>query len=188
MQSVTTLLEATRAGDKAAEHALFGMLYQDLRALARKHLAGRAPRHLQTTSLIHETYLRLAGENGLPHRDRAHLFAVASTAMRQIAIDHARAALTHKRGAGQGAATLDPDRMHATPLVDHPEHLLALEQALTQLESVSARMSKLVELRFFGGFELEEIGELLGVTARTLKRDWRVARAILYEVMDESGP
>jgi RNA polymerase sigma factor (TIGR02999 family) len=188
MNGVTELLEATRRGDKAAEAALFALVYDDLRRLARRHLHSGMPARLQTTSLVNETYLRLAGSQGLPYRDRGHLFAVASRAMRQIAVDHARAAMTLKRGGDQGAAITLEDHLAADDTQERPEQILALDQALERLAAFNPRMAQLVELRFFGGFELEEIEPMLEVTTRTLKRDWRIARAFLYDALsDESA-
>jgi RNA polymerase sigma factor (TIGR02999 family) len=183
---VTELLEASRQGDKSAEAALFTLVYDDLHRLARRHLNRGIPARLQTTSLVNETYLRLAGSGQLPYRDRGHLFAVASRAMRQIAVDHARAALSLKRGGDQAAVTLD-ELVAEDPGQDRPEQLIALDQALDSLAALSPRMAQMVELRFFGGFELEEIAPMLEVTSRTLKRDWRVARAFLYDALNDES-
>lgn len=186
MESLTELLQAARGGDKVAEGALFTVIYDDLRRLARRHLSAGPSRYLQTTSLVNETYLRLAGAAGLPYRDRGHLFAVASKAMRQIVVDHARAALTQKRGGDQAQVTLD-DAISIDDAQERPGLVLALDQALDQLAQFNPRMAELVELRFFGGFDLEEIGAMLQVTSRTLKRDWRVARAILYDALNHES-
>lgn len=187
MPHVTELIEATRRGDKVAEGQLYSLVYDDLRRMARRHLRARMPARLQTTSLVNETYLRLAGANGLPYRDRGHLFAVASRAMRQIVVDHARAALAGKRGGGQAAVTLD-DAVAADVAHDRPERIVALDEALDRLAQFNPRMAQVVELRFFGGLELEEIEPLLEVTARTLKRDWRSARAFLHDLLRDEAP
>jgi RNA polymerase sigma factor (TIGR02999 family) len=187
MPQVTELIEATRRGDKAAEATLFSLVYDDLRRLARRHLRAGMPARLQTTSLVNETYLRLAGAKGLPYRDRGHLFAVASRAMRQIVVDHARAALAGKRGGGLAAVTLE-DGLAADPAQERPERLVALDEALDRLAQFNPRMAQVVELRFFGGLELEEIEPLLEVTTRTLKRDWRSARAFLHELLHDEAP
>lgn len=186
MRSVTDLLEATRRGNKGAEAALFNLVYDDLRVVARRLLQGGMPNRLQTTSLVNETYLRIAGVDGLPFNDRGHLFAVAARAMRQITVDHARAALTHKRGGGVAPIEL-ADHLAAAEHAD-PAQVVALDDALERLAAYNARMAQVVELRFFGGFELDELVPLLGVGARTLKRDWRVARAFLHDLLkDEEG-
>ncbi len=180
--NITQLLEAACSGDKSAEASLFDLIYNDLRELARKHLRTNMPARLQTTSLVNESYLRLAAAESWKYRNRGHLFAVASRAMRQIVVDHARAALTQKRGEGKAAVTLD-EFIANHESSQQPEMILALDGALAQLASANPRMAKLVELRFFGGFELSEIEPMLSVTARTLKRDWRVARAFLYDAL-----
>lgn len=182
MAEVTELLVAAQGGDKAAESELFALIHTELRALARRHLNSGMPRLLQTTSLISETYLRLATAAGLPYRDRGHLFAVASRAMRQIMVDHARAALTMKRGGDLAPVTMD-DLIAGEDMREHPQLVIALDQALEKLALSNPRMAKLVDLRFFGGFDLEEIALMLDVTSRTLKRDWRVARVFLYEAL-----
>ncbi len=184
MESVTDLLEATRHGDQAASNALFTLIYDDLRALARRHVGASAPARLQTTSLVNEACLRLVGASALPFRDRRHLFAVAARAMRQIAVDHARTALTQKRGGGIKPLELQ-EQLAGAQLPEDSDQVVALDEALDRLAEFNPRMAQIVELRFFGGLDLEDIEPLLGVGTRTLKRDWRVARAFLYDILND---
>jgi RNA polymerase sigma factor (TIGR02999 family) len=163
-----------------ADH-LFQVLYAELRTAARRQLArGNPGDTLNTTALVHEAYLKLirVGEGGW--RDRGHFFALAARAMRQIAIDHARRAAAEKRGGAVVVVSLDtldvPDLAHA-------DDLLLLEQALDRLEAVDSDLARLVELRFYAGLTVDETAEALGVSARTIKREWRKARAFLFDAI-----
>jgi RNA polymerase sigma factor (TIGR02999 family) len=178
---ITALLAAARGGDGVAAEELFRQVYTDLKRIARHRLAGqRADATLSTTALVHEAYLRLARPQSLALADRTHFFAVASRAMRQILVDHARRRLADKRGGGELALALEdtPDRTER-PVVE----LLALDRALQRLAALDERLARVVEWRFFGGLELEQIAEALQVSPRTIKRDWRRARAFLYEAI-----
>jgi RNA polymerase sigma factor (TIGR02999 family) len=176
---VTALLAAVRAGDAAAGERLFAAVYDDLKRLAGRQLAGRsADATLSPTALVHEAYLRLARPGALDQRDRTHFFAVAARAMRQIVIDGARRRLAEKRGGGALAVELDEGRIAGRFAA--PEELLALDAALGRLERLDERLARVVELRFFGGLTLDEIGATFDLGERTIKRDWRKARAFLY--------
>lgn len=178
MAELTQLIVQARSGDRDAGDRLFEAVYRDLHRLAARQLRSGDGGGMRTTSLVHETYLKLARPEALDVADRAHFFATAARAMRQIAIDRVRAHRAGKRGGGAVHATLD------TASGGAEEHdlaeLLALDSALATLESLDPRLARLVELRFFVGMDLEEAGRVLGLSERTLKRDWRRARAFLH--------
>ena len=177
---ITTLLAALRAGDKSAMDRLFPLVYREFHGRAHQQLARRRPGEtLSTTALVHETYLKLAGSAKQSYEDRLHFFAVASRAMRQILVDYARRNATAKRG-GSRAVTLDDDAA-ANP--DRAEELLALDEALEHLERLDPRLVQTVELRFFGGLSVEETADAMGISPRTVKRDWQRARAFLFQAV-----
>jgi RNA polymerase sigma factor (TIGR02999 family) len=180
---ITGLLAAYREGDRAALDRLFPLVYAALRELAHRQLTVRQSGDtISTTVLVHEAYLKLTGSAHQTYQDRIHFFAVASRAMRQILVDYARRHAAAKRGSGAIAVSLDPD---ALPDPGRAEELVALDEALSKLERLDQRLGRMVELRFFGGLSVEETGEALGVSPRTIKRDWRRARAFLYRTMKE---
>lgn len=174
---VTELLHAWRAGDPEAEERLIDVLYRELHEMAQRRLRHeRQAATLQTTALVHEAYLRLVDQRQVEWRDRGHFLALAATMMRRVLVDRARARRAGKRGAGEEAVTLtDAVGLGAAPAVE----VLAVDQALEKLAGAFPRPARVVELRFFGGLELAEIGAVLGVTERTVKRDWAFARAWL---------
>ena len=174
---VTLLLAAVRGGDRAAEDRLLALVYPDLKRVAHRQLRGKGRAEtLQTTALVNELYLRLAGPALGGFHDRVHFLAVAARAMRRIVVDRARARATRKRGGGAAPVELDAERV-AAPAQD--ETLLVLDEALAELEQLEPRLGRVVEMRFFGGMTAEEAGEALGLTGRTVKSDWRKARAFL---------
>jgi RNA polymerase sigma factor (TIGR02999 family) len=176
---VTLLLRAAQAGDEDATRRLFALIYDDLRRLAGRHV--RAVREGPgATSVVHEVFLRLARRGDLPFDDRAHFFAVASRAMRQIVLDDVRARVAGKRGGGR--VHLDvADVSVASPAGSAPpEDLLALDGALSRLAGEEPRLAETVEWHFFGGLTFGEIAEARGVSERTVLRDWRTARAVLH--------
>ncbi|MBB5337839.1 RNA polymerase sigma factor (TIGR02999 family) [Edaphobacter lichenicola] len=154
------------------------IVYAELRHLAAHYLRGERSDHtLQPTALVNEAYLRLTKLHNVDWQSRSHFLAMAATVMRRILVDHARAHAANKREGFREAISLEE-----TILVSagrSPE-LIALDDALSRLATIDTRRSKIVELRFFGGLSEEETGQLLGVSARTVKRDWRVAKAWLY--------
>jgi RNA polymerase sigma factor (TIGR02999 family) len=168
------------------------MVYSELRAIAARQLRSERPGHtLQPTALANEAYLRLRGLGEVPWHDRAHFFAIASRMMRRILVDHARANLAQKRGAGSTLVQID-DGMHeglpgAVPAMDAAE-LIDLDRALDQLAAEEPRLSRLIELRFFGGLKIEEVSALLGCSPRTAKRDWAFARAWLLHKLSDGRP
>lgn len=175
---VTGLLLAWRAGGADAPRELFAILYRELQSLARAQLRRRSGGDppLGATSLVHEAYLKLADHSRLELRDRGHFFALAARAMRQALCDHARRRSAAKRGR---AVLAEPLGERDLPVDERTEELLALDQALTRLESVDPRLVRLVEARFFAGLSVEEAAEALELSPRTVKRDWQKARALL---------
>src|SRR5262245_21656902 len=175
---VTRLLVAWREGDGQASGELFTVLYKELRALAHAQLRrGRRQESLATTGLVHEAYLKLAHQSHLDLRDRGHFLSLAARAMRQVVVDHARRRAADKRGGAVLLDVLDEQRLAAdTPSFD----VLALDQALSRLEGLEPRLSRIVEMRFFAGFSVEETASALGLSERTVKRDWHKARAFLF--------
>ena len=181
---ITERLLALRGGDKEALNQLVPLVYGRLRAMAHARLTGRDPgASLDTTGLVHEVYLRLVDQSRVEWRDRQHFFAVAALAMRQIVVDRARRRGALKRGGGVSVALLDEA---ASGVEARAEEILALDQALERLGALNERLVKMVELRFFAGLSIEETAEALGVESRTVNRDWRVARALLFQML--SGP
>lgn len=177
---VTVLIERAQSGDRIAADRLFELVYRELHALAARQRLTIGIGDMGATSLVHESYLRLIRGMSLGSAGRAHFFAIAAQAMRQIAINQVRSRMAEKRGGAMDVTSLDGLTDGVEPAEQKPVDLLALDQALTRLESFDARLSRLVELRFFGGMSLSEAGEKLGLSERTLKRDWRKARAFLH--------
>ena len=176
---ITQLLAALREGDRGALDRLFPLIYAELHDRAHRQLARRRPGDtLSTTALVHEAYLKLTDSAHQTYQDRTHFFAVASRAMRQILLDYARRMSAAKRGGL--AVSLDPDQL-GDP--GRAEELIALDEALTRLEALDERLARNVEMRFFGGLSVEETAEALGMSPRTVKRDWRKARAFLFEAI-----
>ena len=153
-------------------------LYDELRVLARAHLRRERPEHtLGTTGLVHEAWLRLAAQQGLGSDDTTRFFAIASNTMRRVLVDHARRRRRIKRGGAE--ATVAYDEVESFLSDDEADELIALDDALQRLAAVNPRASEVVTHRFFGGFSLEETAELLGVSTKTIQRDWLVASAWL---------
>jgi len=176
---VTRLLREFREGDKGAEAKLITLIYGELRRLAAYYMRGERSGHsLQPTALVHEAYVRLAGIRGIDWQNRSHFFAVAAQVMRRILIDHARAHRSNKRGGSWSEVTFD-EAQHLS--FSRPEQFIALDEALNRLAELDVRQSQIVELRFFAGLSENETAEVLGISTRTVKRDWRVAKAWLYD-------
>lgn len=163
--------------DPTARDRLVPIVYEELRRLAHHYMRGEREGHtLQTTALVNEVYLRLAGIDGLRWRDRAHFFAMAATLMRRVLVDYARQRAREKRGAGVSVIPLDENAAAPSPGVD----VVALDGALERLAAVDPQQSRVVELRFFAGLSVKETAEALGVSAATVKRDWATAKLWLY--------
>lgn len=177
-QSITDLLLQVRQGDPDAMDRLFPLVYGELRRIAHRQLQGERRGHtLGTTGLVHETYLKLADQSRLEWRDRGHFFALAARAMRRILVDYARRYQAIRRGGGVRPLALRDDDA-ATD--ERGETLLALDEALERLAALNPRLSQVVECRYFGGLTEEETAEALGVTTRTVERDWAKARGWLF--------
>jgi RNA polymerase sigma factor (TIGR02999 family) len=175
---ITARLLEARSGGTAAADRLFTAVYAQLKSLARRELrlGGRTPT-LGATALVHEAYLRLVDQTRTNWNDRAHFFAVAARAMRQITIDHARRKAAAKRGSGGSAIPLEEE--HAVGARAF-EDVIAVDEALTRLAAESPRLVKVVELCFFAGLSVDETAEVVGTSPATVKRDWRKAKALLY--------
>jgi RNA polymerase sigma factor (TIGR02999 family) len=181
---VTELLVRWREGDRRALDELMPLVYDELHPLAARRMRGERPGHtLQTSALVNEAYLRLAGHDQMQWQNRAHFFAIAAQAMRRVLVDHARRRGGLKRGGGAHKVDLDQ------ALVVSPERaaeVVALDDALARLAEIAPRKSQLVELRFFGGLSIEEAAEVLGVSERTVRRDWQMARSWLYRELSNT--
>lgn len=173
---ITLLLHQLSAGDAAARDRLYTALYPELKRLARSHLAGHAPMTLEPAALIHEVWLRTAGQEAALHRGQ--FFAHAIKVMRSVIVDHVRERQANKRGGG-AQVTLSTTALEQLS----PPDVLRLDDVLQMLERADGRAHQVVEMRFFGGLELEEIATLLGVSVPTIKRDWRKARAFLFDAL-----
>ena len=175
---VTALLLQLKQGNHEAGEKLIPLVYEELKRLARSYMRRERPDHtLQTTALVHEAYLKLVRQHAVNWQGRSHFFGIAAQLMRRILIDHARGQLRGKRGGLKEVLPLDE------ALVFSPEHskeLVKLDEALERLSKLDARQSQIVELRFFGGLSVEETSEFLGVSPKTVKRDWAVAKVWLH--------
>jgi RNA polymerase sigma-70 factor (ECF subfamily) len=175
---VTALLAEVAKGNQAAQEQLVPLVYSELKKLARAYMRRERDDHtLQTTALVHEAYLKLVRKRSPNWQGRSHFFGIAAQLMRQILIDHARGRLREKRG---GAPVVLPLNEVLAFSPEHSEALVKLDEALVRLAKLDARQSQIVELRFFGGLSVEETAEFLGVSSKTVKRDWSVAKAWLH--------
>lgn len=180
-EDVTSLLSACAAGDRAAFDRLMPLIYDDLRGIASRRLRAERSEHtLDTTAVVHEAYLRLAERATATWRDRVHFFAVAARVIRHVLIDYARRRSAAKRGGDAVRVELS----HEVAGEDAPIlEVLALDDALSRLESLDSRLAKVVECRVFAGMAMDEVAEALGVSLRTAERDWRRAKAHLYRML-----
>jgi RNA polymerase sigma factor (TIGR02999 family) len=178
-QEVTELLQAWQRGEAGALDRLLPLVYDELRRVARARLRAERPGHtLQATALVHEVYVRLFGVASATPRDRAHLFAMAARAMRQILVDHARRKDARKRGGTHTIIPLDESLpAPQTAVVD----ILALDRALTELSALDPRLARVVELKFFAGLNIQETAEALQVSTATVERDWTISKAWLHQ-------
>ena len=176
---VTRILAAIGEGDQKASKQLLPLVYDELRSLAAQRMAREAPgQTLQATALVHEAYLRLVGGDHVAWSGRGHFFAAAAEAMRRILVERARRRGRDKHGGGWKRVPLGVAEVAAD---DSSVDLLALDEALRRMEKEDERMGRVVMLRFFAGLSVEDTAELLGVSPRTVKRDWTCARAWLYQ-------
>ncbi len=175
---VTALLTRLSSGDKTVILRLMPLVYDELHRRANQSMRQERANHtLQPTALVHEVYLKLVQQREPNFRNRAHFYAIAAQLMRRILTDHARARMSAKRGGGMDADPL----MEIRPMrTDQPAGVLAVNDALNELSALDERQEKIVEMRFFGGLTVEETAEVLGVSVRTVEREWSMARAWLY--------
>jgi len=180
---VTKLLREIAGGEKRSAHQLLPCVYAELRVLARALLAKSPPGNtLQPTALVHEAYLRLVGESDPGWNGRRHFFAAAAQAMRRILVEQARRKAALRHGGGQRRADVDDADL---PIQSPVEDMLALDEALGQLSQLDERKTRVVELRFLVGLGIPETAEVLGVSEPTVERDWRFARAFLYDRLED---
>lgn len=182
-QEVTQLLADWGKGDRSALDKLFPLVHDELRRIARREMNHERPGHtLQATALVNEAYLKLAGQQQFEWHNRGHFFAVCTQVMRHILIDHARARARDKRGGDAIQVSLS-----GAELMSHvqAEHLVALDEALNFLEHVDPQKGKIVELRYFGGLNVDETAEVLDISPRTVRREWQRSKAWLYRMITE---
>lgn len=181
---VTDFLKSWNDGDKKAAEKLFALIYDELKSQARIFLSRERSDHtLQPTALVHEAFLKLVDQNNVEWQNRAHFFGVAATMMRRILIDHARAHFTGKRGGSAIRLSVDDVNISTE---ERASDLLALDEALEKLAEFDERKSKIVELKFFGGLNEEEIAGMLDVSTRTIQREWKKARLWLLSELDKT--
>lgn len=173
---ITSLLQAHHAGDRDAFNRLLPAVYDRLRTIAHRQLAGERRGPLDTTALVHEAYLQLVGATAVPWQDRCHFFAICARTMRRILVDYSRRRRARKRGGGLTDVTLEAGMV---AIDGQAAWVLAIDQALERLESFNERLARLVECRYFGGMSEEETAAALGISVRTVERDWVRARAWL---------
>jgi RNA polymerase sigma factor (TIGR02999 family) len=179
--AITAALRALASGAPGADEALANLVYDPLRAIALRQLQSeRAGHTLETNGLVHEAYITLVNQPGANWRDRGHFFAVAARVMRRILVDHARKHRAVRRGGDYQVVSLEDVRPGAMATHQRADELIALDEALDRLEQLDPRLSKVVECRFFAGLTEAETAEVLGVTPRTVARDWIKARGWLY--------
>jgi RNA polymerase sigma factor (TIGR02999 family) len=182
MGEVTQLIERAREGDRGAFNRIFELLYPELRQIAHRRLSRSARDGLiDTTALVNECYLKFVQREGLTPNDRAHFLAYAATVMRSIIVDAARVAQTDRRGGGADQVTLSTDMIVSLP--DPADEILGVHGALEDLGRIDPRLARVVEMRYFGGMEDAEIAEVMGVSGRTVRRDWDKARLLLAHAL-----
>lgn len=185
-ESITRLLDAARRGDLDATDVLFTAVYAELRTLARSHRRRwRGNQTMNTTALIHEVFLKVAGEKAMSFENRTHFYATASQAMRQVLVNYAEKQGATKRGGDALRITLDEATLASQV---SPDELLDLHRVLGRLESDNPRRGRIVECRVFGGMTIDEVADALGISPATVKREWQVASAQLYREMQEPAP
>lgn len=182
MAELTSLLAAARAGDQRAAGEAFALLYDDLRRLARSRLRQHSTQALlDTTSLVHESFLKLVGQRALVVEDRAHFFAYAAHVMRSVIVDFARARRAERRGGDAEHLVLDTAQAERLALPEND--VLRVHEALEVLEQADARLAQVVEMRWFAGLTEPEVAQALGISERTVRRDWEKARLLLMAAL-----
>jgi RNA polymerase sigma factor (TIGR02999 family) len=181
---ITRLLKAWSGGDQAALEDLMPVVYTEIRKLARSYLRRERPDHtLQATALVHEAYMRLVDQRDVAWQNRAHFFGIAAQIMRRILVDHARMQKAEKRGSGEVPIVLD----EKFDIPDQQLDFVALDDALKALAELDPRQAKLVELRYFGGLNIEETAEVMNISPATVKREWAGARTWLRRELSRKG-
>jgi RNA polymerase sigma factor (TIGR02999 family) len=184
-QRVTELLARCSHGDDAALAELTPLVYEELRRLAHHHMGGQRPNHtLQTTALVNEVYLRLADQTNPRWQNRAHFFAVAARAMRQILVSYARSQQSQKRGGGTLKLELDEE---AVVSPEQSQEIVDLHEALERLAALDSRKAQVVELKYFGGLNYDEMAEVLKISRVTVRRDWEFAKVWLYTELRDTA-
>ena len=179
---ITTLLARATKGTSTAAHELLPLVYQQLRAIARRRMAAENPGHtLQATALVHEVFLRLIGDRKIPWQSRAHFYAAAGEAMRRVLLDHAKAKGRQKRGGGRKKMPLNVADLAAE---QDPEQIVALDSALCRLEAQNPEAVQVVRLRFYAGLSVDQTADALQMSPRTVDRRWKFARAWLYQALN----
>jgi RNA polymerase sigma factor (TIGR02999 family) len=182
--TITSLLRGDTRDGPVLDR-LFPLVYDELRFMARRHLVGERENHtLNTTALVHEAYLKLVDQTWASAEGRAYFFGAASRAMRQILVDHARRRISSKRGGKQQAIPLEE---HHLVVDEFDADLLSVDDALRELAGIEPRVVRVIECRFFGGLSVEETAETLGISVRTVKRDWILAKSWLYQKLRGEG-
>lgn len=182
---ITRLLSKMKQGDPEAEARVLSLVYRELRLIAARYMRAERPDHsLQPTALVHEAYLRLHKLRAIDWQSRTHFLAVSAHTMRRILVDHARAKKTDKRGVAWTYTELDID--HIPMATQSVLDMVELDEALNRLAAFDVRQARIVEMRFFGGLTEHEIGMEMGLSERTVKREWRIARAWLYSELSGS--
>ena len=183
---ITVLLQRLRRGEEGAADELLRVVYEELRRIARAYMGKEATGHtLQTTALIHEAWLRLADQTRVDWRDRTHFYGVAAQMMRRVLVDHARARLADKRGAGAAELSLDWVEIEATP--QKLEEILAVDEVLSRLRGFDEQQARIVEMRYFAGMTVGETATALGLSSRTVDREWALASAWLRVELSRKG-
>jgi RNA polymerase sigma factor (TIGR02999 family) len=179
---VTLLLTQVRAGNQDAASQLISLIYQELRQMAGAFMRGERPGHtLQATALVNEAYMRMVGGHPVDWQNRAHFFAIAAHTMREVLLDYARRVRAGKRGGGDARRVELDEEFAIAP--DKLDEVIAIDEALERLARIDPRQSRIVELRFFAGLNVEEAGEVMGISPKTVKREWRSAKAWLHREM-----
>ena len=181
-RDITELIADIRRGDDEAAEDLFRRVYRELRQLAAHHMRRERQDHtLQATALVHEAYLRMLKERDVSYENRAHFFGVAANVMRRILVDHARAHRAEKRGGRDIKVPLEDAPAIA---IENCDYIIEVDRALERLATLDARQARIVELRFFAGLSVEQTADIIGVTPRTIVREWRVARGWLQRELE----
>ena len=182
--AVTALLRRLQDGEKGVQDELIAVVYDELRRMAARHMRHERSGHtLQTTALVNEAYLKLVNQKSTDWKNRAHFFGIASNVMRRILVDHARGRRAGKRGGGIAALPLDEALVFSE---ERCGQVIALDEALERLAARDSRVSRVVELKFFGGLSVDEMAESLKISSRTVKRDWEFGRAWLRAELDSN--